>query len=143
MIITDQSILRRPCEPVLPDEISDLRQKLEEVLNWTEKQGNPGIGLACPQIGISKAMSIIRLNNTKIDLVNPVIVRKYNEFIFEGEGCLSFPGRIERTKRFKEIIVKNDLEPKHFIVTDLLAVVIQHEIDHLNSILLSDVAITE
>ncbi|MFA5757966.1 MAG: peptide deformylase [Clostridia bacterium] len=143
MIIIDQSILRRPCEPVLPDEISDLRQKLEEVLNWTEKQGNPGIGLACPQIGISKAMSIIRLNNTKIDLVNPVIVRKYNEFIFEGEGCLSFPGRIERTKRFKEIIVKNDLEPKHFIVTDLLAVVIQHEIDHLNSILLPDVAITE
>jgi peptide deformylase len=142
MIITDENLLRVKCDIVLPCEINDLRVKLEEGLAWSARNDHPGIGLACPQIGIAKRMAIIRIENTKIDLVNAKIVQKYYQFQFDNEGCLSFPDRYERTLRYKEIVVGENLVfPHRFIATDLIAVAIQHETDHLNGILLSDVAI--
>jgi len=87
-------------------------------------------------------MSIIRVDDIKIDLVNAKITKKYHQFEFDGEGCLSFPGRYERTLRYKEIVVEGNLAwPSRFIATGFVAVVCQHELDHLNQILLSDVAI--
>lgn len=142
MIITDEKLLRVKCEPVLLSEVDDLREKLEKALDWSEKRNHPGVGIACPQIGIAKEMAIIRVDDIKIDLVNAKISKKYNLFEFSGEGCLSFPGKYERTLRYKEIVVEGNLvEPYSFIATGFVAVVIQHEIDHLNQILLPDVAI--
>ena len=142
MILTSEDELRIKCEPVLPGEVSSLREALEKELRASEARGMPGIGLAAPQIGIAKRMAIVRLNNSSIDLVNCDIIRKFDEFIFENEGCLSFPNRFERTKRFREIHITNNLaEPHSFIATGLLAVVCQHEWDHVNGILLSDVAL--
>lgn len=144
MIITDESLLRVKCEPVLSSEIDDLISKLETALKWSEKNGRSGVGLACPQIGIAKKMAIIRVDDIKLDLVNAKITKRYYQFEFDGEGCLSFPGRYERTLRHKEIVVEwNLVRPYQFIATGFAAVVIQHEIDHLNGILLPDVAIAK
>lgn len=140
MIVTEEKILRTKCEDVLPEEVESLIQKLETELKDSTV---PGIGLAAPQIGISKKAAIIRVDDHVINLINPKIVESRDKFIFEGEGCLSFPGKQVRTWRHNEIVVENKIEPKKFIATGLLAVVIQHEIDHLNNILLPDVEIKE
>lgn len=143
MIITDESLLRVKCTPVLLCEVNDLRLKLEQALEWSSKNGSPGVGLACPQIGISKQMAIVRIDNDiKIDLVNAKIVECYNQFEFYGEGCLSFPGKFEKTLRYKEIVVDNNfVYPYKFVATDFISVVCSHELDHLNGRLLSDNAV--
>ena len=145
MIITDEEALRIKCDPVLPDEVNDLKKKLEQGLEWSAKCGRPGIGLSCPQIGIGKNMAIIRIDDsTKIDLVNARIIDKYYPFEFDNEGCLSFPNLFVRTMRYKEIIVEeNFVYPNRFIATDFIAVVIQHEMDHLSGILLPDLSLNK
>ena len=114
---------------------------LEDGLAWAARNKRPGVGLACPQIGIAKKMAIVRVDDFKIDLVNPKIIEQYHQFEFDGEGCLSFPGRYEKTLRYREIVVENGVYPFRFIATGFVAVVISHETDHLNSVLLSDIAI--
>jgi peptide deformylase len=143
MIITDESLLRVKCEPVLLSEVDVLRSRLEMGLSWSAKNGQVGVGLACPQIAIPKQMAIIRIDGERyIDLVNAKITHKYHPFEFDGEGCLSFPGRVERTIRYREIVVENNLvEPYNFIATGFLAIVLQHEYDHLCGILLPDVKV--
>jgi peptide deformylase len=143
MIVTDEKALRVHCEPVLPEEIDSLRQKLQEALDWSAQRGQPGVGLACPQIGIAKTMAIVRVDDSMhLDLVNAKIVGQYHQFEFDGEGCLSFPGRYEKTLRYKEVVVESNLVwPYRFIVTGFTAVVVQHELDHLKGVLLPDVAI--
>jgi len=145
MIITDEKELRIKCSQVLPDEVNDLRQKLEEALAWSARQGRSGVGIACPQIGIPKSMAIVRVDDSiKIDLVNAKIVHMYHPFEFENEGCLSFPDKWVRTRRYKEVVVEGNLVyPYRFIVTDFSAVVVAHECDHLNGILLPDVALKD
>jgi peptide deformylase len=145
MILTDEETVRSlglAAEEVYKNEIEDLKSILEKELLLSEKSGVPGIGLACPQIGIPKKMAIIRMPGKTFfyaDLVNPVIEEKYDLSIFDGEGCLSFPGLSGRTQRYQEIKVKNLLGfPKKFIATGLPAVCIQHEIDHLHGIVLPD-----
>ena len=139
MIITDEKLLRVQCENVLPEEIGQLREKLEYELKHSSI---PGIGLAAPQIGINKNMAIVRTNEGNVDLVNCKIKQAYEKFLFEGEGCLSFPDRYENTFRYNEIyVVENAVEPYKFICVGLLAIVIQHELDHLVGRLLPDVAI--
>lgn len=142
MIITDEAKLREKCSPVESyDEAQDLIKKLQEVLLWSGKQGNPGVGLACPQIGIPKTLSIVRISdNLCIDLVNPKIISRANPFEFDGEGCLSFPNLFGKTRRFNEVIIENEyVNPLKFVATDFIAIVCQHEIDHLNNILLPDI----
>lgn len=144
MIITDENSLRIKCEPVLSDEFDILREKLETVLEWSKNNGKPGVGLACPQIGIAKNMAIVRVDSIKIDLVNSNIVQKYHQCEFPNEGCLSFPNKWVKTRRYKEIVVKNNLVyPNSFIATDFIAIIVQHEWDHLRGVLLPDVAIND
>ena len=139
MIITNPDLLRPICDLVLPEEVEPIIKKLEIELEQSAKRGFPGVGLAAPQIGISKSIAIIRVGNIKLNLVNAKITKQYYEFEFDGEGCLSFPGLYKKTNRFKEIVVESNLvEPHTFIATDFLAVVIQHETEHLNQILLMD-----
>ena len=110
-----------------------------------------GIGLAAPQINKSIRMIVIDLelvydeDETPIEgydkpmaFINPEILSKQNEFTFE-EGCLSVPGIREEVNRFKEIKIKffdtDGNEHIWDVKHDLLAVVFQHEIDHLNGVL--------
>jgi peptide deformylase len=144
MIITNnEEALRVKCEDVKEEEIGELRSLLERELAYSAKLGRQGIGLALPQIGIAKKMAIVRINDEyKADLVNCRIEKAYDQAIFRSEGCLSFPGKIEDTMRAQEICVVNNLiYPHSFIATGLMAVVIQHELDHLDGVLMFDRAI--
>jgi peptide deformylase len=146
MIITDENKLREKCTDVLPEEIQIIKLSLEKELTESNNRGVQGLGLAAPQIGISKRMAIVRVPGASnrlytVDLVNAFIEKSYDLDFFNGEGCLSFPGVIKKTRRYGEIVVINVVEPFKFIATGLFAVVIQHEIDHTNGILLPDIAI--
>lgn len=140
MIITnDEAKLRVFCEPVTLEEVGPLVEQLEKELEHTNRIGRPGIGLAAPQIGIAKNIAIVRLPKINLNLVNAKLVQGYDPAVFTEEGCLSFPGRIENTIRFQEVhIVNNLVEPHSFIASGLVAVVCQHELDHLNSTLFMD-----
>lgn len=101
-----------------------------------------GLGLAAPQIGISAAMIVVDAagGSGLYKLINPKIVRQEGQFIME-EGCLSLPGVGVRVKRAKKITVEaqDDSGKQVFIeAEDLLACVFQHEVDHLNGILIID-----
>jgi peptide deformylase len=143
MIITDPSLLKQKCSDATLEEANEIILKLEEELENSGKLGNPGIGLAAPQIGIYKNVAIIRVDEFRINLVNARIEKQYDQFIFEGEGCLSFPGRVEKTLRYNEIVVSNSVEPHRFTATGLLAVVILHELDHTEGITLDETAIKQ
>lgn len=140
MIITnDEAALRVVCEPVTLDEVGSLIETLEKELENANRLGKNGIGLAAPQIGIAKDIAIIRLPKVSLNLVNAKVIQGFDPAVFTDEGCLSFPGRTENTTRFQEIHIGNNLvEPHTFVATGFLAVVCQHELDHLNSTLFMD-----
>ena len=142
MIITSEKELRVKCENVKLEEVDELRAKLEEELLASANRGMPGIGLACPQIGIAKRMAIVRVSESlAVDLVNAKRLSSYDKQLFDGEGCLSFPGVYKKTMRPQEIHVINDVEPKSFIAKGLFAVAIAHDLDHLEGKLLPDFAL--
>lgn len=134
MITIDEKILRIKNELVLPEEINDLVKTLEKEL---DNSNTPGIGLAAPQISINKKIAIIRTKYS-INLINPEIIELRHPFTMRGEGCLSVPGKKFNTLRFKEIVVKDFLNPDGMVATGIEAVAIQHEVDHLNGILVMD-----
>jgi peptide deformylase len=144
MIITDEKALRVKCEDVKPEEFEPLRLKLEQALKHSYEMGRPGIGLAAPQIGIAKNIAIVRLvtrsgDVTNIDLVNCKIKKAYDKEVFKNEGCLSLPGIYCDVMRYNEVYVVNNLvEPYSFVTTGVIAACVQHEIDHLNGILFTD-----
>lgn len=132
MIITNEKLLRTVCKKADFNESHNIIKKLD-----IELKNHNGIGLAAPQIGIYKRIVIIR-NSIKLNLVNPIIINRNKMFLSKNEGCLSIPNFITSVWRFKEILVKDDIHPNGFVATDLDAFVIQHEIDHLDGILISD-----
>ena len=141
MIITNnEAALRVLCQPVLPEEVADLVNTLEKELAYANRLGKSGIGLAAPQIGIAKDIAIIRLPKNNFNLINAKLIKGFDSALFKDEGCLSFPGRVEDTMRYQEVHIKNNigLDENNFIATGLVAVVIQHELDHLNQTLFLD-----
>lgn len=143
IIINNEEALRVKCEDATKEEVGSIIEQLESELANSARLGLPGIGLSCPQIGLAKNIAIVRLNDIfSVNLVNCRIEKQYDPMIFRGEGCLSFPGRIEDTKRYQEIVVVDNLVyPYSFIATGLMAICIQHELDHNRGILLPDIAI--
>lgn len=142
-ILTDEKLLRTPCVPVEPGEITNLINLLDKELEHSKINGRPGIGLSLPQIGIFKSGAIVRAGpGANVNLVNCHIEKAYDKVLFDGEGCLSFPNRYEKTLRYQEVyVVENAVEPYSFICEGLMAVVVQHELDHLVGRLLPDVAL--
>lgn len=129
MIITDINELTQPCKEVSIFEAMNIISQLEKEL----AQERFGIGLAAPQISIHSTVAIIRMPQLKIDLINPIIVKEYDLMEYEGEACLSFPDQSILTKRYAEIVVEDSVYTAGRIFTGLEAVVVAHEIDHLNS----------
>ncbi|MDD4775109.1 MAG: peptide deformylase [Syntrophomonas sp.] len=101
-----------------------------------------GIGLAAPQIGVSKRMIVVDPGENYLEIINPVIVSREGEQN-RSEGCLSVPGKVGWCKRARKVKVTGlnsqgetiDLEAE-----GILALVLQHEIDHLDGILFPDIA---
>lgn len=145
MIITNnEELLRVKCEPVNLDETAALIETLERELEYANRLGKGGIGLAASQIGIAKDIAIVRLPKVSFNLVNARLKKGFDQALFTEEGCLSFPGRVEDTLRFQEVYIINNLvEPHTLVATGLVAVVCQHELDHCNSTLFMDRATPE
>lgn len=124
---------------VFKDEHS--KYKLSLLIDLLEQElrasKTPSIGLSAIQIGIRKRVSIIRMPNLKLNLFNPEIILKDDPRPFVGEACLSIPGKVGTTLRYNHIIIRND-DGKLYDLTDLEAIVVQHEIDHLNGTLYID-----
>ena len=97
-----------------------------------------GVGLAAPQIGVSKKISVIDTSNgedpaAKLVLINPVIIKAEGKQRGE-EGCLSIPGFREEVRRAKRVTVRaQNIKGEFYEKTgeDLLARAFQHETDHL------------
>ena len=138
MIITnDEKALRLDCEPVTNSEVPALVARLEDELARSPVKG---IGLAAPQIGIAKQIAIVRIDDHRfLNLVNCEISQEYDRFLFKEEGCLSFPDKKANIYRYNEIFVTGNLVyPHSFTATGVLAVCIQHEMDHINAITIGD-----
>jgi peptide deformylase len=132
-------VLQKPAEPVseFDDELRSLVDDMFESMYAAQ-----GIGLAAPQIGVSKRLTVIDLSfkknpEEKIVLINPEIIHKEGKQN-EEEGCLSLPEIRERVSRAEKVRVRaQDVEGKWFEMDgdELLARAFQHEIDHLDGVL--------
>jgi len=139
IVIYPDPILQRPTEKVTEFN-EELRTLAADMFESMYKA--IGIGLAAPQIGVPKRVTVIDLSNQKkpedkLVLVNPEIVHKEGKQL-EDEGCLSLPDIRDKVSRAAKVKVKaQNLEGKWIELegTDLLARAFQHEIDHLDGIL--------
>lgn len=138
MIVTDSAELRKWNEPAAVDEVDGIVRLLEEELRASLRSG---IGLAAPQIGIHKRVAIVRTKNHSLDLVNPVVISRERPAFVKSEGCLSLPGILVDTCRFEEVFFRCDRNPDGAVATGLEALAVQHEIDHLDGVLMIDRAI--
>lgn len=132
--------LRRKAQPVerVDDKIRALIDDMAETMYEA-----PGLGLAAPQIDVSKRIIVIDTSETKNDLrvfINPEIVSQEGTQTME-EGCLSVPGVFENVTRAERIKVRalgRDGKPFELDISGLLATCVQHEIDHLEGKLFVD-----
>lgn len=105
----------------------------------------PGVGLAAPQVGVSKRLAVIDISTKEqtvplIVLINPIVLHMEGSVDFE-EGCLSLPEYTAKVTRAERILVRaQDREGKQMEIEGdgLLAIAMQHEIDHLDGLLLID-----
>jgi peptide deformylase len=148
-IITDgHPTLRKVAKKVDPAEIADpmFQQLLDDM--WETMYEAPGIGLAAPQVGVSKRIFVVDMQDdrhpewTPLIAINPKFTRREGEHT-SLEGCLSVPGMVGDVQRFAEVTMTAlDRHGKKFTVeaTDYFAVCLQHENDHLDGILYVDKA---
>jgi len=131
-------VLRKKCQEVteITDEIRNLSQDMKETVEQKD-----GLGLAAPQIGELKRIIIIQTANGPEVFINPKITGKSKGIEIREEGCLSFPGLFLKIKRAGEIemeFLNLRGEKKEMKAGGLSARIFQHEIDHLDGILLID-----
>jgi peptide deformylase len=132
-------VLERPSEPVT--EFNDELRKFVDDM-FESMYAAKGIGLAAPQVGVSKRLTVIDLSfkerpEEKLVLINPEIILREGKQ-YEEEGCLSLPEIREKVSRAAKVKVRaQNLDGKWFEMdgTELLARAFQHEIDHLDGIL--------
>lgn len=137
-------VLKTVCAPAARVD-KKIKRTLKDMADTLYASHN-GIGLAAPQVGILKRLIVIDLQDgTGLrELVNPVITNKEGSQIFT-EGCLSVPnfeGDVERAE-YVEVEYTDGRGQRQFLKADgLLAVCLQHEMDHLDGILFTDKAVT-
>lgn len=136
-------VLTTECDPV--DEVDDETRQLVDDLAETMYDA-PGIGLAAPQVGVTKRVTVIDVSDPEEPggelhvLINPEILEREGTITWE-EGCLSFPGLYGDVVRSEWVRVRakdRDGETREIEGEGILAVAMQHEIDHLDGILFLD-----
>ena len=137
-----EPVLSRPAAAVTEFD-AELKKLVEEM--FESMYAAQGIGLAAPQIGISKRLTVIDISfrkdpKDKIVLINPEVIEEEGKQ-FEEEGCLSLPDIREKVRRAARVKVRAQNETgQSFEVEgeELLARAFLHEIDHLDGILFID-----
>jgi len=140
--------LRERSAPVKPEEIHSVAfQRLLDDM-FATMYAAPGVGLAAVQVGVLQRFMVLDVGIPEGELIkrdpkvliNPEFASKEGEVVWE-EGCLSCPDLTVPVKRAQRVVVKGlDREGKPYELTgeDLLAVALQHEVDHMDGILILD-----
>ena len=139
--------LREVARPIQESEIDDALRELAQNMAET-MYDEPGIGLAAPQVGVSKRLIVMDLDWVEEDqdrkpriLLNPEIVHAEGLEISEDEGCLSVPDFKADVERSARVLVRArtlDWEVVEYTATELEAYCFQHELDHLDGKLFID-----
>lgn len=132
-------VLKEVAKPVpkINENILKLLQNMADTMYAAE-----GVGLAAPQIGISKRVIVIDVGEGMIEMINPEIIEREGTET-DTEGCLSVPGMVGEVPRAGRVVVKglNRHGQEYTMEAEgLLARAFQHEIDHLEGILFLDKA---
>ena len=153
----DNPIIKKKLKEVSVEEGIAIARELFQILN----KRKDGIGLAANQVGIDAQVAVVNVREPLI-LINPKILSKENEIDFY-EGCLSFPGKGVKTKRYRDVLISTDQSESDWYFSGapqpenskgsweeekdkkedeqlriLEAVCVQHEIDHLNGVVCMD-----
>ena len=140
---------------LVPGDDPILRQKSRDVVQFDERlhqllddmydtmSSSDGVGLAAVQLGMLRRVVVIDIDDERIELINPVIIRASSELADMAEGCLSFPGEQGMVLRPSYVTVRaQDRYGSTFTIDgdDVLARAFCHEIDHLDGIIYQDKA---
>lgn len=139
-IVTDENFLRQQCRLTSFKELQKINfvERVKNALNfsWTK-----GYGLAAIQIGIpiQAAWFRVPVGGEVIErlIFNPIVLKSEGILYFPEEGCLSIPNKRMTTKRFRSVTVKNG-NGELIEARDIFAVILQHEIGHMNGELCID-----
>lgn len=145
---SDSLLLRTPSAPLSADDIASptfgrlVASMIETVCDDT----NPGVGIAAPQVGILRRLIVVERVDKPTSpfevYVNPTIVWRSDECQLGPEGCLSVPNQRGQVSRSAAIEISyNDpltFEPRTERLEGFVAVIFQHEIDHLDGVLYID-----
>ena len=142
IVLYPNDILSVRCSPV--DVVDDPLRQLVDDMTQTMYDA-PGIGLAAPQIGSDKRVTVIDVasrddERNLLTFTNPEIIHREGHIVWE-EGCLSIPGIYEKVHRAAKVVVKaldRNGQPFELEAEELLAVALQHEIDHLDGVVFLD-----
>ena len=156
IVVVPNEVLRKKTQKVT--KFDDNLQKLIDDMVETMREA-PGVGLAAPQIGVLEKVIVVEyyededaaesseddadLKKRLYTIVNPEITRKSVEMEIGTEGCLSIPGYLGDVERHLAITVKGQNrhgQPVTLKLKDWTARIFQHEIDHLNGVLFTDLA---
>lgn len=134
-------------EPVLKEKARPVPKITPNVIKLLENMADTmydaqGVGLAAPQVGVSKRIAVVDVGDGLIELINPVIIHKEG-IETDTEGCLSIPGvkgEVARATKVKVKALDRNGKEMEYEGEGLLARAFQHEIDHLDGILFVDKA---
>ena len=138
----EESLRIKSIPTLITDEVRDLVSNMKETM-----LAENGIGLSAPQVGINLRVIVIQLMSAgKLvgpvqEMINPVITNYSDDTMEYEEGCLSIPGEYIRIDRPRSIHVKFQTlsgKYKKWFLKGLEARIVQHEIDHLDGILMTD-----
>jgi len=133
-------------DPVLASKastVADIDAKVVRIVDEmfsTLYRSDSGIGLAAPQVGIQRQIFVWDMGDDPLVVINPEIVESDGEWVYD-EGCLSIPGLYVQMTRPKTVLLRGlDLDGNEFELEadELEARLFQHELDHLNGILMFD-----
>lgn len=133
-------------DPVLASKaatVADIDAKVVRIVDEmfsTLYRSDSGIGLAAPQVGIQRQIFVWDMGDDPLVVINPEIVESDGEWVYD-EACLSIPGLYVQMTRPKTVLLRGlDLDGNEFELEadELEARLFQHELDHLNGILMFD-----
>lgn len=148
IVTIPNEVLRRKARPV-----SDFGPELQTLIDDMVEtmRSAPGVGLAAPQVGLSLRVIVVEFGDEEDEdvppklfmVVNPEIQRSSTDKVLGTEGCLSIPGLAGEVERAEEVTVKGLSrrgQPMKIKASGWLARIFQHEIDHLDGVLFTDLA---
>ena len=157
IVTVPEPILRRKAKPITKFD-KNLQTLIDDMIETMRDA--PGVGLAAPQVNISEQLIVVEYSEEDEDdeegaeekpekpkklyvMINPEITKTSEEKVLGVEGCLSIPGIQGEVERFEAIQVKGLNrygKPQKLKVHGWMARIFQHEIDHLNGVLFTDLA---